>query len=278
MLSLSTYHPGWFYSIIMFAALLLCPVAVYLSNHEHLKRFLLPLMFLGLSVPCITALVMIYTSSDGALISDFWHRLLLFKVNASYLLFILLLMPCVICLATWISLFFGYSTEQFSMTKEMSVMKGWAILGIAIPLILAPLIEELGWRGYGVDSLKAYFNLFNASMLFGFLWAAWHLPAFFVKGYYQNELWKMGIVYVINFFVSCIVFAFLMNWVYYKTGRSIPAIVLFHAIANFSSMVLRTEQFTKCIATVVLCAITVAIIAYDKDFFFINSLPSIKTQ
>jgi CAAX amino terminal protease family. len=209
---------------------------------------------------------MIYTSSDGALISDFWHRLLLFKMDAPHFLFILLLMPCVICLATWISLFFGCSAEQFSITKEMSVMKGWAILGIVIPLVMAPLIEELGWRGYGVDSLKTYFNLFNTSMLFGFLWAAWHLPAFFVKGYYQNDLWKMGIVYVINFFVSCIVFSFLMNWVYYKTGRSIPAIVLFHAVANFSSMVLRTEQFTKCIATVLLCVITVAVISCDKDF------------
>jgi membrane protease YdiL (CAAX protease family) len=276
MLPSAIYHPAWFYSIVMLAALLLCPVAVNLNNNENLKNFLLPLMFLGLSVPCITALVMIYTSSDGMLISDFWHRLLLFKMNAYYFLFILLLMPCVICLATWISLFCGYSAEQFSMTKEMSVIKGWAILGIAIPLVVAPLIEELGWRGYGIDSLKAYLNLFNVSMLFGFLWAAWHLPAFFVKGCYQNELWKMGIVYVINFFVSCIVLSFLMNWVYYKTGRSIPAIVLFHAVANFSSMVLRTEQFTKCIATLVLCVITVAVISCDKGFFFSNSLPSIK--
>lgn len=272
MLPSSIYHPTWFYSIVMFAALLFCPVAAYLSNDKRLKKFLLPLMFFGLSVPCITALVMIYTSNNGALISDFWQRLLLFKMNALLFLFILLLMPCVICLATWISLFFGCSAEQFSLTKEMSVMKGWAILGIAIPLALAPLIEEIGWRGYGVDSLKAYFNLFNTSILFGFLWAAWHLPAFFVKGYYQNELWNMGIVYVINFFVSCIVFGFLMNWIYYKTARSIPAIVLFHAIANFSSMILRTTQFTKCIATVLLCVMTVAIISYDKDFFFSPSV------
>lgn len=271
MLSRSMYHPAWFYSIVMLIALFLCPVAGYLSKKESLKKFLLLLMFLGLSVPCITALVMIYTSNDAALISDFWHRLLLFKMHTFFFLFILLLMPCVICLAIWISLFFGYGPLQFSMAKELSVMKGWAILGIVIPLVVAPLIEELGWRGYGVDSLKAYFNLFHTSLLFGFLWAAWHLPAFFVKGYYQHQLWKMGVVYVVNFFVSCIVFSFLMNWVYYKTGRSIPALVLFHTVSNFSSMVLRIQEFTKCIVTVVLIGITVAIIACDKVFFFSNS-------
>lgn len=257
------YHPVWFFSIVILSALALCPIA------KRLEKFQLPLLFLGLSVPCLTALTMIYTTSNGVLIADFWERLLLFKIGAPYLLFTLLLMPCVICLATFVSLFFGCSAEQFFLTKEMSVMKGWAFFGIAIPLLLAPLIEELGWRGYGVDSLRAYFNLFNTSLLFGLLMSVWHLPVFFLKGYYQNELWNLGIIYVINFFVSVVAVAFLMNWVYYKTGRSIPLMVLFHGVLNLSSMTLRTEQFTKCIATVILCAIAAILVAYDRDFFFI---------
>ncbi len=277
MLPSSIYHPVWFYSIVIFLALACCPFAVYVSSQKRLEKFKLPLLLFGLSVPCITALVMIYTTSNGILIADFWHRLLLFKISAPYLLFILLLMPCVICLATLVSLFFGCTAEQFFLTKEMSVMKGWAFFGIAIPLFLAPLIEELGWRGYGVDSLRANFNLFNTSMLFGLLWSVWHLPVFFLKGYYHNELWNLGKVYVLNYFVSAFAVAFLMNWVYYKTGRSIPVIVLFHGVLNLSCMTLRTEQFTKCIATVILCVITMIIVACDRDFFFINSLLSIKT-
>lgn len=268
MVSSSSYHPIVFYLIVMISALVLCPMSAYLSNHQRSKEFLLPLMFFGISVPAITALILIFSSNDKALISDFWRRLLLFKINFPYFLFILLLMPCAIFFATWISLFFGYSTEQFHITKEMSVMKGWSILGIVIPLVAAPLIEELGWRGYGVDSLRVNFNLFHTSILFGVLWGAWHLPAFFVKGYYQNELWNLGVIYVINFFASCIVLSFLMNWVYYKTDRSIPAIVLFHALANFSSMVLRTEQFTKCIVTMILSVIVMTTVACDFNDYF----------
>ncbi len=271
MSSSCIYHPLKFYSIVLFAALALCPVEAYLSRSEGLEKFQLLLMIVGICVPCITALIMIYMTNDGVLIPDFRKRFFLFKIPISYLLFILFLMPCVMYLAMWISLLFGCSTEQFKVAKEMSVMKGWAFFGIAMPLLLAPLIEELGWRGYGVDSLRGYCNLFNTSMFFGILWAAWHLPAFFVKGYYQYELWNLGGIYVINFFVSVLVIAILMNWVYYKTNRSIPAIVLFHAILNFSSMILRTEQFTKCIATLILCVISIFVIFYDRDYFFRNT-------
>jgi CubicO group peptidase (beta-lactamase class C family) len=88
-------------------------------------------------------------------------------------------------------------------------------------------------------------------------------------------------VHVINFFVSVFVIAILMNWIYYKTGRSIPALVLFHAMLNLSSMALRTEPFTKCITTVLLCVSVVVIIFYDKEYFFKNSrleIPSNRLQ
>lgn len=268
MPSASLYHPVWFYLITITIAFALGPITTYLCDRKGLKQLQFPLLLLALCVPCITAITMIYSSHSEVLIGDFWRRLFLIHWNPVYLLFILLFMPCIICLATWISLFFGYSKEQFSLTKELSVMKGWSILGIVIPLILAPLVEELGWRGYGVDSLRVYFNLFTTSLLFGFLWAVWHLPAFFMKGFYHNQLWHQGKIYVLNFFVSVFVVAILMNWVYYKTGRSIPAVILFHSILNLSSMVLRTEQFTKCIATLLITIVTILVIVYDNAFFF----------
>jgi len=260
------YHPVWFYLITILTAVVIGPIAAHLS-----QKWQAPLILLSLCIPCITALTMIYGSHQSALIGDFHHRLLLFKFNPKYLLMILFLMPAIVCLATGISLLFGYTTDQFVFSKAFGVMKGWAILGIILPLLLAPLIEELGWRGYGVDSLRVNFNLFTTSVIFGLLWAIWHLPAFFIEGYYQNQLWHENKIYALNFFVSVFVVAFLINWVYYKTGRSIPAIVLFHAVLNFSMMALNTQQFTKCIATLVLCIITIFVIVNDRSYFFEKS-------
>lgn len=227
-----------------------------------------PLLLFSLLVPCITAVVMIYASGDKAMIQDFWTRLLLFKVQLSYATFSVLLMPCVILVATPISLFFGYSIDQFSLADGFSVMKGWGVLGVLIPLLLAPAVEEIGWRGYGVDSLRVHFNLFNTSLIFGALWALWHLPLFSLRATttINSGRWVSSMSPI--FFVSVIVVAFLMNWVYYQTDRGIPAVILFHSILNLSSMLLKTEPFTKCIATGLLCVVLVVVVAQNSEAFF----------
>lgn len=266
------YHPVKFFLIIISIAFILGLITAYLSYQKGMDQYQLPLLLLGLCVPCITSIAMIYGSHNEELIQDFWDRLTLFKISPAYLAVILLLMPCIVFLATGLSLYFGYSVNQFSFASHLSVMERWAVLGMVIPLILAPIIEELGWRGYGIDSLRAHFNLFTATALFGFLWALWHVPFFFVKGYYHNQLWNLGIIYVINFFVSVFVVSILMNWVYYRTERSIPALVLFHSVLNLSSMTLKTDPFTKCIATALLCIMAIGVILYDKAFFFTDTI------
>lgn len=224
-------------------------------------------MFLGLLVPFTVAIFMIYGSKKKQLIGDFWDRLRLSKIKPRFLFIVLFLMPLIVFAATALSLLLGKSAQQFMISNDFKVLKGQGLLGLLI-LLIAPLFEELGWRGYGIDSLRAYFNLFKTSLIFAFLWALWHLPAFFIKGYYQNELWNTNIIYTINFFLSVVPGVLLINWVYYKNNRSIIIAILFHAIMNLSSALFQTEQFTKCIITILMLAISVVIILHDQYFFF----------
>ena len=135
-------------------------------------------------------------------------------------------------------------------------------------LFLAPTFEELGWRGYGVDSIRSRCNLFTTTVLFGVLWGLWHVPLFFTNGNYQHELWNTSIVYVINFFAQILVATVVMNWIYYKNNRSITAAILFHFTLNLFSVLFQTEQFTKCIITIILLIIAVVIIVQNQAFFF----------
>jgi len=135
-------------------------------------------------------------------------------------------------------------------------------------ILLAPTFEELGWRGYGMDSLRAKFGMMKATLLFSVLWAMWHVPLFFIDHYYQHGLWNMGPVYVANFFVSILPAAILLNWVYYKNSRSIVAAILFHMATDVTAEAFQTEQFTKCIWTGVLLVISILVIASDRAFFF----------
>ncbi len=108
---------------------------------------------------------------------------------------------CVLFLATTVSLLFGQPLDQFQLANQFMILQGQNMLSLGI-MVLAPLMEELGWRGYGVDSLRSRLNLFKTSLLFGLLWALWHVPLFFIQGYYQNTLWNTSLVYVANFFIS----------------------------------------------------------------------------
>ncbi len=73
---------------------------------------------------------------------------------------------------------------------------------------------------------------------------------------------------MINFFVQVLVATILMNWIYYKNNRSIIAAILFHFMFNFFSVLFQTEQFTKCIITVILLIVSAVIILRNKELFF----------
>jgi hypothetical protein len=134
-------------------------------------------------------------------------------------------------------------------------------------MFLAPALEELGWRGYGMDALRARFAMPPATLLFAALWALWHFPLFFINHTYQHDLWLVSPIYVANFFVSVIPAAFIANWLYYKHARSIPAAILFHFMLDAVAESFRIDQFTKCIVTAVFLAAAVAIVLMDRRSF-----------
>lgn len=261
------YKPFRFFLITFLITWITGFAAAYFSYQKGMEGVQLLLMLPGLLAPFIAVLVMIGGANNARLRRDFWDRLSLKKIKLSYLPAILLIMPVALFLATALSLLFGQSADQFLLSSDYKIMSGQVALSVVI-LFLAPTLEELGWRGYGVDSLRSKFNLFQTTMLFALLWGLWHVPLFFIKGYYQNELWNTSIVYVVNFFAQVLVATILMNWMYYRNNRSIVAAILFHFMFNFLSVLFQTDQFTKCIITAILLVVSVVIILRNKEFFF----------
>lgn len=263
-----SYKPIRFFLIVFLISGIAGFSAAYCSYQKELQVAELLFMFATLVAPCITALAMIFGSKNNQLKDDFWDRLSLSRIKLSYLPMIFLLTPLILFLATTLSLLFGKSAKQFALSTDFHGIGGMGILSLLLPLFLAPAFEELGWRGYGVDSLRAHFNLFITSLLFAFLWGLWHVPLFFIKGFYQNELWNTSIIYSANFFASMLPATFLINWIYYQNNRSIIAAMLFHFMLNLSAVLFQTQQFTKCIVTILLLAVSVIIVVKDKKFFF----------
>ena len=238
------YKPFKYYLITLLITWAVSSIAAYFSYDENLAAYQNIFILIGLLAPFIAALFMIYGSKNIELKKDYKNRIFNLKlIKPKYWLAILLIMPFALLLATSISLLFGQSVEQFALSPEFRLIGG-EVLIILIVLFLAPTFEELGWRGYGIDSLnKKGRSLIKSTLAFAILWNLWHLPLFFIDGYYQNELIHMNLIYALNFVVSLFPAALLMNWIFYKNNRSITAIIVFHAMLNLFSVLLQTEQF-----------------------------------
>src|SRR5262249_53305526 len=146
-----------------------------------------------------------------------------------YLVLTCFLMLASILLAQAISLLFGHSVEQFRFSGMSSfsagILPGWFFL------LLAPVVEELAWHSYGTDSLRQRMNLLNTCLLFGVFWVIWHVPLSFIQGYYHSNVVREGWLYSLNLAVSLFPFVILMNWLYYKSQRSVLVAIVFHLTA-----------------------------------------------
>jgi len=250
-------------------------LAAYISHLPNVKGFLVFLQgflgILGLIAPAAVALFLFL--SDREVFQDLKRRLFLisgFPIFYSLTAFLLIFASMV--LAQFISLLFGRELSQFHISGQPSFTS--ALFSPWFILLFAPVAEEIAWHSYGTDALRRRFNLFNTCLIFSLYWVIWHLPLSFIKGYFHSNLVVEGWIYSVNFIFSLFVFVILMNWIYYKTNRSVLLTIVFHISANISNEIFATHPDSKVIQTAILLVITVVVLVKEKDMFF-NKDPSI---
>ena len=262
-------HPVLFYIFatiipwtLWFGAGYVSHITPYTPNNKILASIL---GFLGLMTPAGIAFWLI--TKDPDLRKDVRNRFFNFGTFKPIYIFIALcLMPLSILLAQAISLLFGYSPSQFVITGHFTFTSG--VFPVWFLLLIAPILEELGWHTYGTDALRSKMNLFKASLLFGLFWGIWHIPLGSIRDYYQSNLIESGWIHSVNFLVSIIPFVLLMNWLYYKTSRNITLVTIFHITAGFFNEIFATHPDSKIIQTILLSLLAVVIVYHEKDLFF----------
>ena len=178
----------------------------------------------------------------------------------------LLFPPLSIVVAQLLSLDLGHSLDQFYISGQPSFSS--APFNAWVVLCLAPVFEELAWHTYGTDALRSRWSLFTSSVIFTVYWGLWHLPLFFVKDYYQSNIQAEGWIYTANFFVSLFSFVFIINWLYYKSGRNVLVAILFHLVANVSNEIFATHPDSKLIQTGLFALLMGYILVKERRLFF----------
>lgn len=261
------YRPVQFYVITLFLTWAFWFAAAALSKTEHSFDAAMVLMMLGLLVPAITSFLFVQFSKSRMLKRDYKEKLCgMFRIQPLNILGGLVIFSAVIFASIAISLLFGEPVSQFGFTGGFSFSLGG--VPTLFVLLLTALFEELGWRGYAEDSIAQYHSWFSESIIFGFLWAAWHIPLFCIDGTYQANILAMSPWYMVNFFVGMMPLGFFFTWVYVGNNRSIFACSIVHFAVNFLQEQINMTQNTKCIETVLLFVVAALLVICNRDMFF----------
>ena len=112
-----------------------------------------------------------------------------------------------------------------------------AQLGIFLPLlVLGPLSEEIGWRGYALGRLQTKWNALTSALIVGLVWALWHLPLFMMVGSSYHEL---GLPFI-SFLAGLMANSVLYTWLYNNTKQSIWSAILLHWVYTCAFQVMST--------------------------------------
>ena len=258
-----TYRPVRFYLTVFALTWGFWILAIIFRN----TGMLMPFMVLGLAMPAVTAVVTVLASGNRMLKEDLKRKLVgCYRIRPLNILLAVILYGIAVAVSILVSALFGGSLSQFSFTEDFSFSIGGT--SALLTLLLASVIEELGWRGYGEDAVGQYHNWFRESLIFAAIWACWHLPLFWIPGTYHYGLREMGLIYVLNFLVSTIPVDFLQTWLYVKNRRSMLATIIFHLFINIMQEKIAMTPETKIIETGVLAVIAVILVLANKKMFF----------
>ncbi len=261
------YKPLRFYVICFVSTWVFWILAAVISKSANDNGISALLMLFGLTAPAVTAVITVLTSKSKVLKADLKRKLIgFYRIKPFSIIAAVVGFMVIVVLSILLSTLVGQSLEQFAFTEDFSFSVGGT--SALLTMLLAAIIEEVGWRGYGEDSVASYFSWFTESVIFGFVWALWHLPLFWIEGTYHYGLKELGILYMVNFLISVVPLGFLTTWVYVKNNRSMLACIIFHLFVNTMQEKIAMTPQTKCVETIVIFFAAAIIVLTNKEMFF----------
>jgi membrane protease YdiL (CAAX protease family) len=86
--------------------------------------------------------------------------------------------------------------------------------------------EEFGWRGFLLPVLRERYGPVTSSVILGFLWGVWHIPALWLAlGNFGAGFWAFALVGGI---AAAVVNSLLITWIHEKSGGNLPMVIWFH--------------------------------------------------
>lgn len=177
--------------------------------------------------PLVAAFLLTFLQQGGKGVLQLLKRGFSLRFKKIWLAAILLLPMVLFGGAIFVSIWSGARAIDLSVITNPP----FALVAFFVILLTAgPLQEEFGWRGYLLPRLQTRYNALGSSLIVGFFWWLWHLPAVFIPGKFMTDNLLVFLALLVVITLTSILF----TWVYNHTNGSILAAMLMHASMNWS--------------------------------------------
>jgi membrane protease YdiL (CAAX protease family) len=237
-------HPVLAYYALVFAIswggilILVAPGSIP-GDPEDVAR-LFPLTLVALFAgPSVAGVVMTALVSGRAGLRELLAHLGRWRVGAAWWAAALLTGPVLVA-----AVLFGlslYSSDFVPGLLTTDDKLGLLIFGLGWGLVGGGLLEETGWTGFAVPTLRRRYSALTTGLIVGFLWGTWHvLIAVWASRGLAGEASLTGFIggFLAFYFVALPAYRVLMVWLYDHTA-SLSLAMLMHAVFSASTIILQ---------------------------------------
>jgi uncharacterized protein len=111
-------------------------------------------------------------------------------------------------------------------------------MAISLTIGIAPVWEEIGWRGFAQPRLQRLHGPVVGTLILGALWGVWHLPFFFgpLARTGPDATFLSASIALVEFSIGLTGLSVVMAWVLNNCGGSTLMAILLHAAFDSSGL------------------------------------------
>ena len=191
------------------------------------------LYLLGVFAPALVAMLLTVVRDGSTALRELLGRVVAWSIDVRWYAFAILYFPVVKIVVALANRVMVGSWPQFS-NETLPIMLIATVLSTPVQAG-----EEIGWRGFLLPRLTARAGLPAASVIVGVIWAAWHLPFFFITG--TDKTGQSFPVYGASVVALSVAMAFL----YWRTRGSLFLTMVMHAAVNNINLIHSTGSMAS---------------------------------
>lgn len=264
-------HPAASYFALTFAiswSAVLVAVArhgLLMSKESFERLFPIMLVFIVLG-PSVSGVLLTGAVAGRCGLRDFASRLFRWRVAPRWYAAALLTAPLYFVVSTiGLSALSGARAHLPGIFTTDNVVP-FVLRGVAVALV-AGIVEELGWTGFAIPTLRRRFGALTTALVVGFMWGAWHvLPK--LTGSVAHDLVAHVPLDLASAIVGLTGYRVLMVWVYERTQSLLVGILMHMALTAstfiFQPIVTGATLVPVIVVSTVAPWVIVAVIALVK--------------